>query len=47
VLSRANEVALKSGLALKVTGNGYFDWKTYKDFSHGKHIKQYYFKITE
>lgn len=44
-LSRATEMALKYVLALPVTGDGYFDWKTFKDFSHDDFSKQYYLKL--
>ncbi len=44
-LSRATEIALKYVLALPVTGDGYFDWKAYKDFSHDDFSKQYYLRL--
>jgi hypothetical protein len=45
VLNRAIEVALKYVLAIPITGQGYFDWKDYKDFSHDDFSKQYYLKL--
>jgi len=45
VLNRAEEIALKYVLAIPVTGEGYFGWKDYKDFSHDDFSKQYYIKL--
>jgi Fic family protein len=45
LLSRSLEIALKQVLAMPVTGDGYFDWKDYKDFSHDDFTKQYYLKL--
>lgn len=44
-LSRATEIALKYVLALPFIGDGYFDWKAYKDFSHDDFSKQYYLRL--
>ncbi|MDA3931107.1 MAG: Fic family protein [Tenericutes bacterium] len=45
VLNRAIEIALKYVLAIPVTGDGYFGWKDYKEFSHDDFSKQYYLKL--
>jgi Fic family protein len=45
ILSRALEIALKNVLAIPVTGEGFFDWKDYKDFSHDSFSKQYYLRL--
>lgn len=45
LLTRALEVALKYVLAIPVTGDGFFDWKDYKDFSHDSFSKQYYLRL--
>lgn len=45
VLNRSIEIALKYVLAIPMTGDGYFDWKDYKEFSHDDFSKQYYLKL--
>jgi len=45
ILSRATEIALKYVLAIKTAGDGYFDWKDYRDFSYDDFSKQYYLKL--
>jgi Fic family protein len=45
LLTRALEIALKYVLAIPVTGEGFFDWKDYKDFSHDSFSKQYYLRL--
>jgi hypothetical protein len=45
LISRALEIALKYVLAIPVTGEGFFDWKDYKDFSHDSFSKQYYLRL--
>ncbi|HAQ56693.1 MAG TPA: hypothetical protein DCR44_04775 [Acholeplasmatales bacterium] len=44
-LNRAIEIALKYVLAIPVTGDGFFDWKDYRDFSHEEFSKQYYLRL--
>ncbi|MFA7589580.1 MAG: hypothetical protein WCY22_04400, partial [Acholeplasmataceae bacterium] len=41
----AAEISLKYVLAIPVIGDGYFDWKDYRNFSHDDFSKQYYFKL--
>lgn len=45
LISRALEIALKYVLAIPVVGEGFFDWKDYKDFSHDSFSKQYYLRL--
>lgn len=45
VLNRAEEIALKYILAIPATGDNYFDWKDYKNFTHDNFSKQYYLKL--
>lgn len=45
LLTRALEIALKYVLAIPITGEGFFDWKDYKDFSHDSFSKQYYLRL--
>ncbi len=45
LLTRASEVALKYVLAISPQGEGYFDWKEYRDFTNGTFSKQYYLRL--
>lgn len=44
-LNRSKEIALKYVLAIPMTGDGYFDWKDYRKYSHDDFSKQYYLKL--
>ena len=45
LLNRSTELALKYVLAIPVVGEGYFDWKDYREFTHDEFSKQYYLKL--
>ncbi len=45
LINRATEVALKYVLALPGSGEGYFNWKDYKDSTHEEFSKQYCLRL--
>ncbi len=44
-INRSTELALKYVLAMPVVGDGYFDWKNYRDFTHDDFSKTQYLKL--
>lgn len=44
-INRSIEIALKYVLAMPVIGDGFFDWRDFKEFSHDEFSKQYYLKL--
>lgn len=44
-INRSTELPLKYVLAMPVVGDGYFDWKNYRDFTHDDFSKTQYLKL--
>jgi Fic family protein len=45
VINRSTELALKYVIAMPVVGDGYFDWKNYRDFTNDDFSKTQYLKL--